>query len=404
MIHYKYTALDQNNNVITGSIDAASEIQARDILASQGQKLIKIKREALAKAGPGEKSISGPEIAVFCKELSIITKSGISILKGLAMICSQSHNRRIRQLAENINVGIQKGYSLSEAFKNCGYRLPLLLVNMIRIGEVSGNLDDIFRRMADYFQKEAALRKKVVGAMIYPAILLCVSVGVIIIFTFFVLPQLVEIIEDTGGKLPLITRIMMGSANFVKDNIVYIIIALIVLAIVYVKGIPYEMKNKAKGWLMLRIPGAAGISKDFITTRFVRTAGILFNTGLPMLVILDTLEKVIGNEEVGRGIAAARDNINKGESLSNSLQQIGFFDTMVINIIAIGEETGRLSESLMELAEYYDERFESTVARFISLIEPAFTLGMGAVIATILLSAMLPMFDMIGNMSNMMGR
>ena len=148
-----------------------------------------------------------------------------------------------------------------------------------------------------------------------------------------------------------------------------------------------------------KIKNVNGVAKDFMTSRFTRTMGILIQTGLSMLTTLETLEKVVGNDVVSRGIAKARDNINKGESLSVSLEQMKFFDNMVINIIAIGEDTGNLCESMLDLADYYDEKFDSGVARLISLIEPIFTLGMGGVIAVILLSAMLPMFDMIGSIS-----
>ena len=402
MIKYKYSALDQNNSIVKGQVDAANENEAREILGERGEKPIRLTPAGVSRgsaSGLKFKGISSDEIAVFCKQLSIITKSGISIIKGLLMVKNQTDSKKIKDLAEKLHVGIQKGYSLSEALKNSGYRLPLLLVNMVQVGEMSGNLDDIFRKMSSYFENDSRTKKKVKSAMVYPSILISVSISVIVLFTFFILPQLTEVIMDSGGELPLITKIMMDSSHFVANNIVYLALGGAVLVAVYFVGIPYETRRKYKDLIVLKIPVVSGVAKDFLTTRFARTMGVLINTGLSMLIILETLEKVIGNDKVSKGISAARDKINKGESLSSSLEQMAFFDTMVINIIAIGEETGNLGESLLELADYYDEKFETGVSKLISLIEPIFTLGMGAVIAAILLSAMMPMFNMIGGMS-----
>ncbi len=403
MPKYKYTALDDTSSIVKGQMDAGSEAELKELLAAHGQKLIKVHTNILSKSLSGKARtipISSDEMAVFCKQLSIITRSGISIHKGLIMVRSQSTNKKIRDLAENVSMGIQKGSSLSNAFRNSGFRLPLLFINMVQVGELSGNLDEIFRKLAEYFEKESRTRKKITAAMIYPVILIFVSVGVIAIFAFFVLPQLVEIIQDSDVQLPIITRIMMGSSEFVVENKIYIALGIILLAVLYFKGIPYEKRRKFFDSLMLKMPAVSGVARDFLTARFVRTMGMLVKIGLSMLTILETLEKLVGNDNLRKGIAQARERINKGESLSSSLEQIGFFDSMVTNIIAIGEETGNLGESLLDLADYYDEKFDSGVSKLISMIEPAFTLGMGAVIAAILLSAMLPVFDMIGSFSN----
>lgn len=404
MIRYKYSALDEYNKIVEGEIIASDEKEAQKLLIVKGQKPIKIVPDVFSKeywTGHQIKSISGNEVAIFCKQLSIITKSGISILKGLAMVKNQTSSKRIRELAENVHADIEKGYSLSNAFKNSGYRLPLLLINMVEIGEISGNLDDIFKKMAEYFENETKTRKKVINALIYPMILICVSVGVVILFTFFILPDMIKIITDTGGKLPFVTKFMMSSAKYIQKNIVYITIGVVALVIFYTKILSYKLKTQIKSSLMSLIPGLSGVSKDFVTARFVRTMGLMVKTGLPMLAVLETLEKVSGSEKVSKGIAIVREKINKGESLTTGLEQMGYFDPMVINIIAIGEETGNLDDSLLDLADYYDEKFDSGVSRMISMIEPIFTLGMGGVIGTIVLSSMLPIFNMVGSFSNL---
>ena len=406
MIRYKYSVLDESNSIVNGELDAFNEHDAKEVLISENKKVISIKPDIFSKGylmGTGPKKISSQEIALFCKQLSIITKSGISIIKGLIMIKGQSNNKIIGQLCENIYTRIEKGFSISSAFRNSGYRLPLLLINMIEIGELSGNLDEIFKKMSDYYEKDANTKKKIISALIYPIILACVSVGVIILFTFFILPGLVTVIEETGGKLPFITSAMLAGSKFVTKNIGYIAAGVVVLIIIYKRYIPNGVKLKIKNYIFLKMPLLAGVTKDFITARFTRTMGILIKTGLPMLTILETLENVVGNDNVSHGIYLAREKVSKGEDLTTSLEQIGFFDSMVTNIISIGEEAGSLDTSLIDLAEYYDEKFDSGVAKIISLLEPAFTLVMGGVIGTIVLSAMLPMFNMIGSFSNING-
>ncbi|MGE5328017.1 MAG: type II secretion system F family protein [Deltaproteobacteria bacterium] len=399
---FKYSALNEHNEITKGSIDARSADEVYEALAAEGQKVINMREEIFARSKAGKqisKSISSSEIAAFCKQLNIITKSGISIIKGLIMVKEQTDSKKVQELADNLSKSIQKGCCLSEAFKNSGFRLPLLLVNMVQVGEVSGNLDEIFRKMADYYENDTRTRKKMISALIYPCILVCVAVGVIIIFTFFVLPGLVDVIQENGTELPLVTRILMGSSRFVADNLVAVILSIIAVIVLYKKAVPYEVKRKLKTAIIFKTPVVSRVAVDFITARVTRTMGILMNTGLPMLTIMDTLEKVVGNERVAKGISEAKDRINKGESLSASFEQIGFFDSMVTNIISISEETGTLAESMVDIADYYDERFDTGISKAIAMLEPMFTLIMGAVVATILLSVMLPMFNMIGSLS-----
>lgn len=400
---FKYSALNEHNEITRGNIDAKSADEASGMLASEGQKIISIREDMFARSSSGRRSIrsiSSAEIAAFCKQLNIITRSGISIIKGLIMVRDQTDSKKVRELADNLSKSIQKGCCLSEAFRNCGFRLPLLLVNMVQVGEISGNLDEIFKKMADYYENDTRTRKKMISALIYPCILVCVAVGVIIIFTFFVLPGLVEVIQENGTELPLITRILMGSSRFVADNLLLVLGSIAGVIIFYLKILPFEIKRRLKTAILFRAPVISRVAVDFITARVTRTMGILMNTGLPMLTIMDTLEKVVGNDRVAKGISEAKDRINKGESLSASFEQIGFFDSMVTNIISISEETGTLAESMVDIADYYDERFDTGISKAISMLEPMFTLIMGGVVAAILLSVMLPMFNMIGSLSN----
>ncbi|MGE5472697.1 MAG: type II secretion system F family protein [Ignavibacteriales bacterium] len=399
---YKYSALNEHNEIINDSIDAESPEEVRQLIAAEGQKLIKIKADLFAKSRSSKqeiRNISSSEIAAFCNQLSIITKSGISILKGLQMVRDQTDSKKVKELADSLNISIQKGSSLTDAFKNCGFRLPMLLVNMVQVGEVSGNLDSIFKKMAEYYEKETRTKKKISSALIYPCILVCIATAVIIIFTFFVLPELVGIISENGVELPLLTKILMGTAHFVANNLAAVLLSIAALVVLYIKAVPYQFKVRCKTYLMFKTPMISRVAVDFLTARVARTMGMLINTGLPMLIIMDTLEKVVGNEKLSKGISEAKDRINKGESLSASFEQIGFFDNMVTNIISISEETGTLADSMNDLADYYDEKFDSGIAKAISLLEPMFTLIMGGVIAAILLSVMLPMFNMIGSLS-----
>jgi len=399
---YKYSALNEHNEIINGSIDATNTQEVREVLAAEGQKIVKIQADLFARSDAGKQrfvSISSSEVGAFCKQLSIITKSGISIIRGLQMVRDQTDSKKVKELAENLNKSIQKGCSLSDAFANCGFRLPLLLVNMVKVGEVSGNLDEIFKKMADYYEKETRTKKKIVAALIYPCILVCVATGVIIVFTFFVLPELVGIIEENGAELPLLTRIMMGTSKFVASHLLAVFLSILGLIIFYIKVIPFEAKRRFKTFMLFKVPVISRVAIDFLTARVTRTMGILINTGLPMLTIMDTLEKVVGNDKIAQGISEAKDKINKGAALSASLEQMGFFDNMVTNIISISEETGTLAESMTDLADYYDEKFDTGIAKAIAMLEPMFTLIMGGVIAAILLSVMMPMFNMMGALS-----
>lgn len=404
MPRYKYSALDETNQIVKGYVDAEDENEAKARLAEEGKKPIRLEVDLSSKISFQVSSypkLSNTEMAVFCKQMSLILRSGLSIMKGLVMVKNQSVSKKVRNLAESTSIGIQKGYSLSEAFEKSGFKLPLIFINMVKIGEISGNLDEIFKKLADYFEKNAKTQRRIIGAMVYPIILICVSIAVISIFTFFVLPELVNIIQEAGQELPLITKLLMAFSYFTKDNWLYILFSVILLIGGYLKVVPDYIKKKVMNFLISRIPGLEEIMKDFITARFARTMGILINAGLSMIIILDTLEKTIENDIIKKGLVEAKEKVNKGEGLSESLEKIGIFDSMVTNIIAIGEETGKLEEVLLDLADYYEEKFDEGVSRQLSFIEPAFTLGMATIIAAIIVSVLLPIFNMIGSFSNL---
>lgn len=402
MITFKYSVLDKNNNIVNGNTKAISADEVRDMLIAEGYKIIKIKADAFS-AGLSiysrSKKVSGEEIALFCKQMSIITKSGISVIKGLSMIRSQSDSKKIQGLCENIYTNIQKGYSIFDAFKNCGYRLPLLLINMIKIGELTGNMDQIFKKMTEYFEKENRTKKKIKGAMIYPIILITMSVIVISLFLLKLLPQMSSVVQEAGGTLPEFTQLLLNASAFLNKNYQYGGIVLFAFIVIFKWGTPLSFKVKIKDLFIFKMPVLNVVTRDFVTARFVRTMGILVKTGLPLLTVLETLEHAIGIDSIGKKIREVQDGINKGESLTSSLEHMGYFDGMVTNIISIGEETGTLDDSLLDMADYYDEKFDNGVSKLISLIEPIFTLGMGVIIGGIVISVMLPMFSMMSSMS-----
>jgi type IV pilus assembly protein PilC len=402
MLSYNYSALDRNNNIKKGSISSSNIEEAQRVLLEQGFKIIKIKlnlSSILSLASNRPKKISPLEIALFCKQMAIISKSGISITKGLMMVYNQTNNKNVKKLSENLYTNIQKGQSVSDAFKNSNYRLPLILINMIKIGELTGNMDEIFKKMREYFEKEASTKKKIVDSMIYPGVLITMSIVVINVFLLKVFPQMTSVVSESGGHLPTYATYLLKVSDFIRNNYKAILTTLISIITVIAFFIPISIKEKFKSFIIFNVPFIKTVTKDFVTARFVRSMGVLIKTGLSLVIVLETLQHAIGITSIEKKILEVKDRISKGDSLSLGLEQIGYFDSMVTNIVTIGEETGTLDESLLDLADYYDEKFDDGLKKLISIIEPVFTIFMGIVIGAIVLSAMLPMFDMIGSLS-----
>jgi type IV pilus assembly protein PilC len=334
-------------------------------------------------------------ISVFCRQLHIILKSGVNILNGLDIVRDQLHNKTLRKLVDKLFDDVQKGLSLSEAMADSGDLLPPLLVNMVSVGELSGNLDEILGQMAVYYEKENYMKDKLSSALTYPVILLSAAVIMVVFFLNFVMPEILGLLTDSGGDLPLLTRIVIAVSNFLRNYFLVISGIVIIILIAVRAAVPLEKRRRKLHSLLNKTPVLGVSIRNVVTSRFTRTASMMLRGGIPILFVLEAVGKVLNNSIAEIGIKAAVEGVKRGERLGDNIASCGYFDPMVTHMINIGEETGQLDSILESMADFYDKEAETSLMKMMSMVEPAFTILVGIFIGILIIAMVIPMFNMI---------
>ncbi len=396
MPQYRYTAIDTGGRTVRGVLDAANPSALYQRLKEQNifcTDAVDLEDEKTTAKGPSKK-VALKSLAIFARQFATLITSGVTIVKALDILYQQSEDRVLKGVIGQIYEGVQKGESLSDAFRKRRGAFPELLINMVEAGEASGTLDNVMIRMADNFEKENKLRNKIRGAMIYPIVLMTLTIVVVIILLTFVLPTFIGLIESAGGKLPGVTRFLLGISNVIQ-NYWYLIGGGTLALVMAWKA--FTRSDAGRLWwdsLKFRIPVAGKSVTMIYASRFTRTLSTLLSSGIQMLQALEISGRVVGNRKIQLGLVSAVEDIRKGTTLSASLKRITEFPIMVTSMIHIGEESGRLDSVLDKTAAFYDEEGDAAVAKLVSLLEPLMIIFMAVVVGFIIISIMLPMFSM----------
>jgi type IV pilus assembly protein PilC len=397
MPNFKYRGKNIKGETLKGKLEAGSEKEAILLLRRQNIYPIEIKKESIANKEISFsifQKVKIKDLAVFCRQFHAILDAGISVLESLDILRNQTENKKLRDAIDDIYEEVQKGKSLSSAMANYKSIFPEILINMIETGEVSGQLDVVLERMAVHFEKENKINQKIQGAMVYPAIISIVALLVVWFLMTFVLPNFVDMFKGFGITLPLPTRILLGTGKWLK-NYWYILFAIIV-ALIYIFR---KYSNTEKGRyridkLKLKLPVIGKVSGKIVTSRFARTLSTLLASGISIIEAMEIVIRIIGNSVISEGIHKSMDNIKKGLGIAEPLKELGIFPPMLISMIRIGEESGSLDSMLAKTADFYDEEVESAVAKMTTLIEPLIIVILAFVVGAIVVSIVLPMFEM----------
>jgi len=402
MPEFSYRAIDTRGQLITGTLGGDSVPGVRLNLKERGLLPVRIEDRGVFSIPnlPGLKSkreINGEALSQFCRQLTVIISSGVNLLKGLEIMAEKTPDKQMRSEIRRIHREVQKGRTLAEAMGDRGSLIPGLLTNMVATGEASGSLDEVLRSMAEFYEKDHRIKQKIKSASVYPIVMVVMAAGLIAFFFNFLLPQMVALITTSGGKLPLLTRIVIGISNFTTRYFVLIGGALAGLAAflkLYFKT-PGGRLNRDK--LILKIPLLGKTMRDVATMRFARTAHILIKSGLPLLQGLEFIKQNVNNALAERAVEYAVEGLQRGESLAVNLAKAGYFDAMAIQMISIGEETGELEKMLSEMADYYNQESDAGFTKLLALVEPVMLLIIGSIVSTVIIAVMLPMLDMVSH-------
>jgi type IV pilus assembly protein PilC len=381
-------------DVIERQVTAASLRAAQEEMRRQGLHVFEAKRGAVHAADfipRFTKTVSTEHFLLFNQELLALVRAGLPIVQSFDIMLERQKNVRFREVLSDIREKLTSGIALSDAFAAYGNMFPPIYSTSIRAGERSGDLEGVLRRFLKYQKMIVQLRKKVVGALVYPAVLVTMSAAMIFIMLTFVIPKFAEFFTGFGSQLPWFTALMINVATGMRKNFVVVgIVALLVIA-----GINRWIATSGRLiWdrFKLHIPMVGGILHRFAIMQFTQSLGTLLAGGTPMVPAIEIASQSVTNQLVSTKITEIVQNVREGEPLWRSLDNTGVISDLAVEMIKVGESTGALTEMLANVSEFYDEEIEARLSRLVAAIEPIILVFMGIVIAVLLYAFYLPLF------------
>ena len=395
---FSYKAVDASGKDVKGTVDAESRDEAVRKIKEQGFLPVSVgKQGALDKdvdiSFIGKKKVPARDMSVFCRQFASILKAGVSVINALEMLGEQTENKNLKEAIVNTQSGVEKGESLSDSMRQ-NEVFPSILVDMIRAGEASGSLENSLIRMAIQFEKDAKLKGTLKKAMMYPIVLLCVMVGVIIVMLTFVIPSFMTMFEDLESDLPITTKMIVALSDNVKAYwYIYILaVVAIVVAIKLYGRTPDGRHNIDK--LKLKIPVFGLLQTKTACASFARTMSTLLQAGMPMIDALEISASTMKNVLYYDALEKVKNGVSLGLPLSNQLNSSGLFPPMVVHMVGIGEETGNVEEMLTNSAVYYEEEVEVQTQALTSMMEPIIIILMALVVVMLILAIYQPMIQL----------
>jgi general secretion pathway protein F len=402
---YEYRGLDKSGKKVQGIQDAESQNALRQMLQSQGIYVTDIFEGDEAKSkSSGEIDFSQitervglRDIAVLTRQLATLQRAGIPLVECLNALSDQVEKDELKRVISDIRTKVNEGSSLAKAMGDHPQHFSNLYVNMVKAGESSGNLDVVLDRLTEFLEAQMELRGKVIGAMVYPAIMTVVGVAIMSLLFIFVIPKVTQIFQDQGAALPWITQLLIGVSD-IFAGYWWLILPLVgggIYGFIQWKNTE-EGKDKWDRWI-LKVPVIGGLVRMIAVSRFADTLGTLLASGVPLLTAMDIVKAILGNNRLVEVIEDARVNIREGESIAQPLKRSGEFPALVTHMIAIGERSGQLEEMLDNVAVAYKREVDMRIDAMTTLLEPLMIVGMGIGVAIIVFAVMLPILQLNQN-------
>lgn len=381
-----------DGKTVRGELDAANEAAVRYRLRRQHINPVKVGRKAKSLSIPLLSRVSEKEVAVFTRQLTAMINAGLPIVRALDILSSQQKNKSFKNILDQIKLDVEGGSNLAEALKKHPKIFDELFVSMVIAGETGGFLDEVLNRITSYKEKALALKRKVRGAMIYPAVTLVVALTVLTVILVYVIPSFQKIFSDFGTALPAPTQFVIDLSAFTKKYIIHIFLGLVGF-ILFIRFIyRTERGQYLFDRLLLRLPILGDLLRKITIARFSRTLSTMLQSGVPILQSLEIVAKTAGNKVIEGTLLDARKRVGQGEALATSLSDSKIFPPLVVQMTAVGEQTGEVEGMLTKVADFYEEEVDAAVDAFTSMLEPMMMIFLGGLIGGLVLSLYLPIF------------
>lgn len=401
---YEYTALDTSGKNLNGIIDADSAVVARQKLRGSGKFPVEVKEVSVSSprglpSGPFSvsglfKRVKPGEISVMTRQLSILLAAGVPLVGALDALGSQITNSLLKKIVAQIKDSVNEGNSLAFSLSQHPRSFSNIYMNMVRAGEASGSLDVVLARLAEYGEHQHALRGRFKAALAYPVFMSLIGSMVLFFLIAFVVPNITQVFSDMHQTLPLPTVVLITVSSFLKSFWWIVVLVCVGLVIAVKKFIKTSRGHYIWDKIKLRIPVLGNINQKIALARFARTLGTLLESGVQLLAGLDIVRNIVNNSLIAEAIDNATEEIEAGKSLAVPLGRSRWFPPITVQMISVGEQSGELEAMLDKIADTYEKEVESQIMAMTSMLEPIMILAMGVVVGFIVVSILLPIFEM----------
>jgi type IV pilus assembly protein PilC len=400
---YTWKARTRQGTLKKGEIEAGNEAAVMAQLRAQMLLPVTVKEKAkdVSDYLPFlREGIKIKELVIFTRQFATMIDAGLPLVQCLDILGSQHNNKTFKSIIGKIKTDVEQGSTFADALAKHPKPFDPLYVNLVAAGEIGGILDTILNRLAVFLEKAEALRRKVKGAMVYPTTVLVVAIGVIILMLIKIIPTFEKMFQDFGGQLPGPTQFVVNMSHWMQDWIVLFFVVVALLLIAFFQGRKRVPKfRRQTDALALKLPVFGPLLRKVAVARFTRTLGTMIASGVPILDALDIVAKTAGNMVVEEALRDVRAAIAEGKTIAEPLAESDVFPGMVVQMIAVGEETGAMEAMLSKIADFYDDEVDAAVDALTAMLEPAMMVGLGGTVGGMLVAMYLPIFkiaDTIG--------
>jgi len=392
MRQFRYTAVDGAGKPVSGKMEAESSSEVYDKIKEQGLYCTGATEIRQAGEGSGGYRIKVRQLALFCRQLGAMLSAGLPITRALDILYEKAQGKRMKKVLLGLCEDIQEGLSFYEAMRNQDPAFPVLLMQMVQAGEVTGSIDRVMGEMSVHYEKEYKLANKITASLAYPILLVCMTVAVVIFLFVFVLPQFFSLFGD--AELPAITVFMMNVSHFLVNDWMWLLLGIMAVVIVWTLLLRVPWFRLFIDTAKIKLPVIGKSNVTIYTSRFCSSMAILYGSGISMIQAIEISVSVLNNKRLEKMFEGVIEAVHSGDMLSSSIEKLGIFDGMVSSMIYVGEESGSLDQTLRKLSEFYADESETALAKMTALLEPCMIIFIAIIIGLVIASVMLPMYTM----------
>ena len=400
---YTYKGTNRAGVAVAGERVAANKNDLANILRREQINISKVSEKGKEFNIPtfGGGSVDTKELAVFTRQFSVMIDAGLPLVQCLEILAGQQENKTFQKVLNGVRASVEGGTTLSVAMKQHEKVFDPLYYNMVEAGETGGILDTILQRLSSYIEKNVKLKRAVKSAMIYPASVMSIAVGVVVLLLWKVVPIFVTLFNGLDVDLPLPTRIVIALSNFI-GSIYGLMIAVFLVGSVFALKFWYKTPGgrMAIDTALLKLPVLGIVLRKIAVARFTRTLGTLISSGVPILEALDITARTAGNAVVEKAISQTRKAVESGRSLVDPLKETDVFPGMVTQMIGVGEQTGAMDAMLQKIADFYEDEVDAAVKDLLTALEPVMIVFLGVMVGGVVISMYLPLFSLIGKLAS----